>query len=124
MKRFIVCFVLMVSIMLGLCACQETIIDEGVKRTVHDGTFVEIKTNINDCNFIVYDINTKVVYYLETAAATDGGHLSPYLIYQDGYIYGAIFQDGEIVPVPLCVRSSRLRGTFLILYKKYYIIYI
>ena len=100
MKRFIVCFVLAISIMLGLCACKEVVVDEGKERTVHDGTFVEIKSNINGCNYIVYDRNTKVVYYLEIAASTDGGHLSPYLIYQDGALYGAIFQDGEIVSVP------------------------
>ena len=100
MKRFIICFVLMISIMLGLCACNEVIVDEGKERIVHDGTFVEIKANTESYNYIVYDKNTKVVYYLEIAAATDGGHLSPYLIYQDRALYGAIFQDGEIVPVP------------------------
>ena len=100
MKKFIICFVVVISIMLSLCACQEIIVDEGKERIVHDGTFVEIKSNIESCNYIVYDKNTKVVYYLETSSSTDGGHLSPYLIYQDGYIYGAIFQDGEIIPVP------------------------
>ena len=100
MKKIIVCLILIFTIILSLCACQEVIVDEGKERTVHDGTFVEIKSNLHGCNYIVYDKNTKVVYYLETAASTDGGHLSPYLIYQDGYIYGAIFQDGEIIPVP------------------------
>lgn len=100
MRKFIICFVMAISIMLGLCACQEVIVDEGQERIVHDGTFVEIKVNIESCNYIVYDRNTKVVYYLETATANDGGHLSPYLIYQNGALYGAIFQDGEIVPVP------------------------
>jgi len=100
MKRFVICFALAISIMLGLCACQEVVVDEGEERVIYDGTFLKIKSNIRGCNYIVYDKNTKIVYYLETAAGGDGGHLSPYLIYQDGALYGAIFQDGEIIPVP------------------------
>lgn len=100
MKKFIICFILVISIMLGLCACQETIIDEGVERDVYDGSFVVIETRSNRSNYLVYDKDTKIVYYLETAVSTDGGHLSPYLIYQNGALYGAIFQDGEIIPVP------------------------
>ena len=97
MKRFIVCFVLMVSIMFGLCACYPKTVDEqGVERTVVNG-FVVIST-INSNNHVVYNQTTKVVYYLETE--TYDGYLAPYFIYQDGYIYGAIFQDGEIIPVP------------------------
>lgn len=97
MKKFIVCFVLVISIMLGLCACYPKTVDgQGVERTVIDG-FVIIST-INNYSHVVYNQTTKVVYYLETE--THAGHLSPYLIYQDGALYGAIFQDGEIVPVP------------------------
>jgi hypothetical protein len=97
MKRFIVCFILAISIMLGLCACYPKTVDEqGVERTVING-FVVIST-INNFNHVVYNQTTKVVYYL--ASETHGGYLTPYLIYQDGALYGAIFQDGEIVPVP------------------------
>lgn len=97
MKRFIVCFVLVISITLGLCACYPTTVDEqGTERTVMDG-FVVIST-INNFSHVVYNQTTKVVYYLELE--THAGYLSPYLIYQDGALYGAIFQDGEIVPVP------------------------
>ena len=99
MKRFIVCFVLVISIMLGLllCACYPKTVDEqGVERTVMDG-FVVIST-ISNYNYVVYNQTTKVVYYLETQ--THGGYLAPYLIYQDSALYGAIVQDGEIIPVP------------------------
>ena len=97
MKRFIVCFVLAISVMLSLCACYPKTVDEqGVERTVIDG-FVIIST-INNYNHVVYNQTTKVVYYLEIE--THAGYLSPYFIYQDGALYGAIFQDGEIVPVP------------------------
>ena len=99
MKRFIICFILAISLMLSLCACQPTTTDEhGVERDLFNGRFAAITMNIDKCSFIVYDINTKVIYYLE--ADSYNGHLSPYLIYQDGALYGAIFQDGEIVPVP------------------------
>lgn len=97
MKKFIVCFVLVISIMLGLCACYPKTVDEqGVERTVIDG-FVIIST-INNYSHVVYNQTTKVVYYLEIE--THAGCLSPYFIYQDGALYGAIFQDGEIIPVP------------------------
>ena len=98
MKKIIVCLILVISIMLGLCACYPKIVDEqGIERTVMDG-FVVIST-INNYNHVVYNQTTKVVYYLENEE-THGGYLSPYLIYKDGYIYGAIFQDSEIIPVP------------------------
>lgn len=97
MKRFIICFVLALSIICSLCACYPTTIDEqGIERTVMDG-FVVIST-INNYNHVVYNQTTRVVYYLEQG--TYAGYLSPYLIYQDGALYGAIFQDGEIIPVP------------------------
>lgn len=100
MKKFI-CFALVLILLISsLCACAPVVIDEGTEREIYDETFVEIESRNMKNNHIVYDKDTKIVYYLETAGGTDGGHLSPYLIYQDGYIYGAIFQDGEIKPMP------------------------
>jgi hypothetical protein len=96
-KKKIICMMLVFNIILGFCACYPKIVDEqGVDRTLIDG-FVVIST-INNYNHVVYNQTTKVVYYLETQ--TQAGYLSPYLIYQDGCIYGAIFQNGEITPVP------------------------
>jgi hypothetical protein len=100
MKKIIVCLILVFTIMLGLCACYPKTVDEqSVERTVING-FVVIST-INHYNHVVYNQTTKVVYYLETG--THVGYLSPYLIHQDGYIYGAIFQDGEIIPAPYAI---------------------
>lgn len=97
MKRFIVCFILAIAIILSLCACSPTTVDEqGIERTVING-FVVISA-INNYNYVTYNQTTKVVYYLQSGG--HGGWLAPYLIYQDGALYGAIFQDGEIVPVP------------------------
>ena len=102
MKKIIVCLILVFTIMLGLCACYPKTIDEqGVERTIMDG-FVVISATKND-RYIVYDQTTKVVYYLESDSYN--GYLSPYLIHQDGYIYGAIFQDGKITPVPYATSS-------------------
>lgn len=97
MKRFIICFILAISIMLGLCACLPTVVDQGEERVVFCGSFVSIKKQ-EIGNYIVYDKDTTVVYYLQYSSYE--GHLSPYLIYKDGALYGAVFQDGEIVPVP------------------------
>ena len=100
MKKFI-CFALILILLIGsLCACTPTIVDGGVEREIFNNTFIAITdydVAIDYC--VVYEKDTKIVYYLETAG-NDGGYLSPYLIYQDGYIYGAVFQDGEIKPAP------------------------
>ena len=99
MKKIIVCFILVISIMLGLCACTSTIIDEtNVERKVLDGRFVVISEQGGASGvYVVYDKNTSVVYHLNVDSYD--GYLSPYLIHQDGYIYGAIFLDDEIIPV-------------------------
>ena len=100
MKKVIVCLILVFTIMLGLCACTPTIIDEtNVERKVLDGCFVVISEQGGTSGvYVVYNKDTNVVYHLNVDSYD--GYLSPYLIYKDGYIYGAIFQDGEIIPVP------------------------
>lgn len=97
MKK-IICFALILMFLIGsLCACTPTIVDQGEERVVLSGSFAIIEERTLG-NSIVYDKDTTIVYYLEHNGYQ--GHLSPYLIYQDGYVYGAIFQDGEIKPVP------------------------
>jgi hypothetical protein len=100
MKRFIVCFVLLISTVLSLCACAPTTIDEqGVEREVKYGTFVVIqKMDGDEFVYLAYHKLTNVVYCLQTGGYN--GFCTPYFIYQDGALYGTIFQDGEIVPVP------------------------
>ena len=98
MKRFLICFALVIAIMFSLCACYPKTVDEqGVERTVIDNNFVIIDCPAN-YSAIVYHQTTKVVYYVEYG--NYGGYLSPYLMYQDGYIYGAVFENGQIIPVP------------------------
>lgn len=100
MKKFI-CFALILILLIGsLCACTPVVTDEGAERKIFDNTFIVItESDALNGNYIAYEKDTKIVYYLETAC-NNGGYLSPYLIYQDGYIYGAVFQDGEIKPAP------------------------
>lgn len=99
MKRFIICFILVISIIFGLCACIPTVIDEtGTERDIHYGYFAVIESKDDGYTLIVYDTATKVVYYLQRGGYN--GFLSPYTIYQDGALYGAIYQDGKIIPAP------------------------
>lgn len=98
MKNFIICFVLVFIIALILCTYIYIRTDKRPEIKIYNDTLVEIEHRSSD-NKIIYDKNTKIVYYFETGA-NDGGYLSPYLIYQNGALYGAIFQDGEIIPVP------------------------
>ena len=96
MKR-IICLLLALVMCLGLCACAPTQIVEGEEVKIIDYRFGVIE-ELELGNYIVYDIHTKVVFYIESAG--HGGYLAPYQIYQDGAIYGAIYENKEIVPVP------------------------
>lgn len=97
MKRFIICFVLIITILFGLCGCYPTIIDDQGNERININGFIVIST-INNYQYVVYNEITNVVYYLETG--THEGYLAPYLIYQDGALYGAVFENCEIIPVP------------------------
>lgn len=96
MKKLFICL-LCIAILFGLCACAPTIVDgTGVQRRVLNG-FVIIQ-DLGNCTYVAYNQATKVVYYLESDSYN--GYLSPYIIYQDGYLYGAVFENGEITPIP------------------------
>lgn len=96
MKK-IVCLLLALVMCLGLCACAVAQVVEGEEVKVVDYRFGVIE-ELGLGNYLVYDIHTKVVFYIE--AAGHGGYLAPYQIYQDGVIYGAVYENDEIVPVP------------------------
>lgn len=98
-KKLIVCIILIATILFTFCSCYPSTIDEqGVEREVRYGAFVVIEKYGDGETLTVYHKITKVVYNLQTGGYN--GFLSPYLIYQDGYIYGAIFENGQIIPVP------------------------
>ena len=96
MKKIIILF-LCVFTLLALCGCRKTVTSGGKERALHDGVFAEIEnytSGISNC-FLVYDINTRVVYYYDGA----GYYISPYLILDGGALCGAVFEDGKIIPV-------------------------
>jgi predicted membrane metal-binding protein len=89
-KIFALCLTL--ALILSLCAC-----DVPQAETVLNGNFMIIENYTSD-TYLVATKDTSVIYVLEH----DGyrGFLSPYLIYEDGAIYGAVWINEEIVPVP------------------------
>lgn len=96
MKK-ILTLLLALTLILSLCACapQETI--DGREYEVLDNNFMIVK-EYEYGTYLVATKDTGVMYVLETYG--HGGYLSPYFIYKDGAIYGAVWIDEEIVPVP------------------------
>lgn len=93
MKK-IVCLLLALIMCLSLCACGEKVIDEnGVERNIFLDDYGIISHNWEYNHYVVYHLQTKVVYIYREG-------FSPYQIYQDGVIYGAVYENGEIVPIP------------------------
>ena len=93
MKK-IVCLLMALVMCLSLCACGSTGIDEnGVETKTFLDEYGIISHNWEWNYRIVYHLQTKVVYIYREG-------FSPYQIYQDGVIYGAVYENDEIVPVP------------------------
>lgn len=100
MKRYTICWliILIIALCVGtLAACSATQIVDGEEVKIIDYRFGVVE-ELELGNYIVYDIQTKVVFYIESAG--HGGYLAPYQVYKDGAIYGAVYENGEIVPVP------------------------
>lgn len=96
MKRNI-CVLLVLAVCLGLCACNQTVIVDNTERTILRDKFVVLETFHHD-EYVVFHKDTNIVYIFDNDGY--GGYLTPYQIYQDGVIYGAVYENGEIVPVP------------------------
>lgn len=96
MKK-IVCLLLALVMCLSLCACSQTVIVDNTERTILRDKFVVLETFHHD-EFVVFHKDTNIVYIFDNDGY--GGYLTPYQIYQDGVIYGAVYENGEIVPVP------------------------
>ena len=73
MKK-IICLLLALVMCLGLCACAVTQVVDGEEVKIVDYRFGVIE-ELDLGNYLVYDIHTKVVFYVETAG--HGGYLSP-----------------------------------------------
>ena len=93
MKK-IICLLLVLVMCLGLYACGGKVIDEnGVERNIFLDDYGIISHNWEYNHYVVYHLQTKVVYIYREG-------FSPYQIYQDGVIYGAVYENDEIVPAP------------------------
>ena len=93
MKK-IVCLLMALVMCLSLCACESTVIDEnGVETKTFLDEYGIISHNWEWNYRIVYHLQTKVVYIYREG-------FSPYQICKDGVIYGAVYENDEIVPVP------------------------
>ena len=96
MKK-IICLFLVLVMCLGLCACNQTIIVDNTERTILRNKFVVLET-FYDSEYIVFHKDTNIVYIFDNGGY--GGYLCPYQIYQDGMIYGAVYENGSIIPTP------------------------
>lgn len=82
-----------------LCSCGSTLVDEdGIEREIINSHWIVID-DMGSHQYIVYDATTRIVYFYEN----DGynGFLTPYQTQtEDGFICGAVYEDGQIKPAP------------------------
>lgn len=105
MKR-IICMLLALVICLGLCACGITTTNKDNVEVYGWGPYIYIRNTdgffddvVSNGYWLGYHRDTKVVFELY-GAGSNLGTIVPYQIYQDGVIYGAVYENGEIVPIP------------------------
>ena len=96
MKK-IICLLLALVMCLGLCACTQTVIVDNTERAILRNKFVVLET-FSDTQYIVFHKDTNIVYIFDNDGY--GGYLCPYQIYQNGMIYGAVYENGSIIPTP------------------------
>ena len=106
MKRWLKCrsvFFAFIFIIFIFASCSNQVTDEnGIKRdTVYD-YFPVIESDWEYSRYVVYDPVSKIVYHM---SGGHGGYMTPYMLYEDGVIYGAIFEDGKIVPAPFAIQT-------------------
>lgn len=106
MKR-IICMLLVLVMCLGLCACRGTTTTNEQNIEVNGwGPYIYIRNTYGFYDDIVsagywlgYHKESKVVFEIY-GPGTNFGTIVPYQIYKDGVIYGAVYENGEIVPKP------------------------
>ena len=100
MKRFFWFILTFFIALMILCSCgrPQSMGDDGIERDIINSHWVVIE-DMGSHQCIVYDVTTKIVYFYEN----DGynGFLTPYQTQtEDGFICGAVFEDGKIQPAP------------------------
>ena len=98
MKKVFLFIVVFVLVMV-LVSCGETITDEnGVDHERLHSYWIVIE-DLGYSQYIVYEPTTKIIYFLY-----DGDYRSGITPYQtrneDGFICGAIYENGKITPAP------------------------
>jgi hypothetical protein len=88
--------VILCVLLISLTSCSSQPTTPEGEEIINDQWIVVYKNPL-----VVYSKDTKIMYYYNFGGYTS--YLSPYLIYKDGHIYGSIFENGEIVPVPFAV---------------------
>ena len=100
MKRFIAILLALVMCF-GLCACGSTTTNEAGVEVPGVGRFIfiyEVDDTSHEVQYLAYDRETYIVYYADVTG--ESKYLTPYQIYENGAIYGAVYENGEIVPKP------------------------
>ena len=105
MKRFI-CLLIILVMCLGMCACGATTTNEQNVEVYGWGPYVYIQNTdgfyddiVSSGYWLGYHRDSKVVFEIYNAGC-NAGTIVPYQIYKDGVIYGAVYENDEIVPVP------------------------
>lgn len=98
MKKIICLVMAIILTLLFCCGCKE---EDPVPETY--GSFIIIK-QINEprYDYLAYHKDTKIVYELNKLYS-HGQSIIPYQIYKNGVIYGAVYEDGEIKPIPYAI---------------------
>ena len=95
MKKIICLVMATILTLLFYCGCSEK--DTGPETY---GSFVFIEQiNEPQTDYLVYHKDTKIVYELNRLY-TNQQNFIPYQIYTNGVIYGTVYEDGEVKPVP------------------------
>ena len=104
MKKIAALILVMSFCLAFLCGCHTTT-DENGLTVKGNGRFVFIECIDKDNEmYIAYDKETKVVFYYDDVGHNRGVH-NTYYIYENGEIYGAVYEDGKIKPVPFANSS-------------------
>ena len=100
MKRLLLFFITFILTLAILCSCGRSKIvgEDGVERDIINSHWIVIE-DMGLHQYIVYDATTKIVYFYEND--NYNGFLSPYQTQtEDGFICGAVYEDGQIKPAP------------------------
>ena len=99
MKKIFAIMLVIVMMLTMLCGCHQVVDENGVP-VAGKGRFKFIELiDEHDNLWIAYDMDTKIVYYYDDIGHNTGVR-GEYYLYENGAIYGAVYEDGEIKPVP------------------------